>query len=648
MKRFFLFMLIASAHAEITGQSFPRLLHRDPMPEETVHSAGIFPSPVRKAMIPPSDAAALSGYHGLVPLAWSPVGSDSLVGYDVYKGTAPAGPFVQTGHTVLNPYFRDAGVVNGTRYYYRIKSVFRNSQSGFSALIDGQPEENGYVLNSTWAAAAPVIDGVINSSEWPRNKAVDISFPARTGEVLLYVMNDHGTLFLAVDDRKNTRLDDWDAFGLYFDRDMDREWASEAGAEGLLQFHWEAASASVKSRFVAYHGKWPDALTLEPDVVLPGMRQGISFTGGHVQFEMSVNLHESPLDYRPFSSFGALVYSYDRVTNYLSGVLPQEVEAKLAGFAGGMDWSKAPFAFGDLILAQAESPDFWADVDRDHDVDIMDIQLVASRWGIARLDANYLPQYDVNTDGLINIFDIQSVAAWWNKPVPSQNLLKNPGNGTGGTVRIKILRRAPSVYEIWAADAADLAAFQMEFDAGHANLQRVNLGDFLGKTGNTVIALPPNYSADNRRVAVGAFSYGGRAGASGSGRLAELQFEGSSAIDGVEVLCADRYGNPLTVVIEEMDQPIVDGKTPQFRLAQNYPNPFNPFTRISFSLPNSGEVSLAVFDLAGREVWRMNDGVLSSGWHTVSLDGCGLPSGRYFYRLQTGSQSCVRPMLLVR
>jgi hypothetical protein len=649
MKRWTMILFLAASDWGIRGQSLPPLPLGDLPVAENAYSSDVSPPhPFWKAMIPPANAAALSGYHGLVPLAWSPVVSDSLVGYDVYKGTSPAGPFGKTGYTVINPYFRDADVVNGTRYYYKIKSVYRNSQSGYTSMIDGQPKENGYILNSTWAAAAPVIDGVINSSEWPQNKAVDISFPARTREVLLYVMNDQSTLFLAVDDRKNTRLDDWDSFGMYFDRDLDHEWSVEAGAEGLLQFHWEAGTTSVKSRFVATHGKWPNALSLEPDVVLPGMRQGISFNNGHVQFEMAVNLHESPLRYRPFSSFGYFIYSYDRVTNYLSGMLPQEVEAKLTGFAGGMDWSKAPFAFGDLNLAQAESPDFWADVDRDHDVDIMDIQLLAGRWGTDRLDANYIAEYDINADGCINIFDIQSVAAWWNKPIPSPGLFKNLEIETCGTVSIRIFRRAPGIYEIWAADAVDLAAFQMNFHTRGAKLQRMVLGDFLGQTGNTAVALPSNYSAEDGRAAIGAFSYGVHAGASGTGKMAELTFTGRAEIALMEIKCADRLGNAIVVVMKDMDQPVLHGESPQFRLAQNYPNPFNPFTMISFSLPNSGEVSLSVFDITGHEVVRTDYGVLAPGWHQLSFNGNDLPSGKYIYRLQAGSQSAVKSMLLLR
>jgi hypothetical protein len=74
-----------------------------------------------------------------------------------------------------------------------------------------------------------------------------------------------------------------------------------------------------------------------------------------------------------------------------------------------------------------------------------------------------------------------------------------------------------------------------------------------------------------------------------------------------------------------------------FALAQNYPNPFNPGTRIAFSLPNAAPVSLRVFDLQGREVAILADGVLQAGDHLATLLTEQQGSQRiYFYRPQAG------------
>jgi beta-glucanase (GH16 family) len=83
-------------------------------------------------------------------------------------------------------------------------------------------------------------------------------------------------------------------------------------------------------------------------------------------------------------------------------------------------------------------------------------------------------------------------------------------------------------------------------------------------------------------------------------------------------------------------------------LHQNYPNPFNPTTNIDFVLPRSTEVSLNVFDVMGRRVANLASGAHPSGRHSVQFDATHLPSGLYTYRLQTGSQSEVRKMLLMK
>jgi hypothetical protein len=90
-----------------------------------------------------------------------------------------------------------------------------------------------------------------------------------------------------------------------------------------------------------------------------------------------------------------------------------------------------------------------------------------------------------------------------------------------------------------------------------------------------------------------------------------------------------------------------------FALGQNYPNPFNPATRISFSLPTSSPVDLAVYDLLGRRVRTLHEGVLEAGYYEVAWDGLnsgGQPaaSGIYLYVLKAGESSQSRRMTLER
>ena len=84
------------------------------------------------------------------------------------------------------------------------------------------------------------------------------------------------------------------------------------------------------------------------------------------------------------------------------------------------------------------------------------------------------------------------------------------------------------------------------------------------------------------------------------------------------------------------------------RLEQNYPNPFNPVTLISYSLPQSQEVRLSVFDLLGREVARLVNRVQAAGEHQITFNAADLPSGIYIYRLEAEAASVTRKMILLK
>ncbi len=85
-----------------------------------------------------------------------------------------------------------------------------------------------------------------------------------------------------------------------------------------------------------------------------------------------------------------------------------------------------------------------------------------------------------------------------------------------------------------------------------------------------------------------------------------------------------------------------------FNLTQNYPNPFNPTTTIRFEIGDLGFVSLKVFDLLGREVATLVEGKLDAGQHSDVFKGDNLPSGVYFYRLQSSGLVQHRRMVLIR
>ncbi len=90
-----------------------------------------------------------------------------------------------------------------------------------------------------------------------------------------------------------------------------------------------------------------------------------------------------------------------------------------------------------------------------------------------------------------------------------------------------------------------------------------------------------------------------------------------------------------------------------YRLAQNYPNPFNPTTSIKYQLAEVGAAQLVIYDLLGREIRVLSDGIQAQGWHTQVWDGKDysghlVSSGMYLYRLNAGTFSKTMKMVYLR
>ena len=112
-------------------------------------------------------------------------------------------------------------------------------------------------------------------------------------------------------------------------------------------------------------------------------------------------------------------------------------------------------------------------------------------------------------------------------------------------------------------------------------------------------------------------------------RLKQVDFDGTySYSDEVEV---DVTAAPLT-----------------FDLAQNYPNPFNPSTNIKFSVPESGNVKLSVYNLVGEEVAVLVNGFSQAGFFEVTFDASNLSSGVYLYKLQSANSVQTMKMMLLK
>jgi hypothetical protein len=142
---------------------------------------------------------------------------------------------------------------------------------------------------------------------------------------------------------------------------------------------------------------------------------------------------------------------------------------------------------------------------------------------------------------------------------------------------------------------------------------------------DTLFILP--YFTDNSALGIG-YYYG--------------EFEvGFTVLNGC-IINGVQYGIIINVEDENNINP------PEEFLLNNYPNPFNPQTTIRFYIPERSFIKLRVFDMLGNEVRMLLNEEKDIGYHEINFDGSGLPSGVYFYTLQTPKFIQTKKMVLLR
>ncbi|MGE5354101.1 MAG: YCF48-related protein [Acidobacteriota bacterium] len=103
------------------------------------------------------------------------------------------------------------------------------------------------------------------------------------------------------------------------------------------------------------------------------------------------------------------------------------------------------------------------------------------------------------------------------------------------------------------------------------------------------------------------------------------------------------YTNNTTVGVE-----ISKDVPSSYALMQNYPNPFNPSTVIEYTIPELSTVRLEVYDMLGRLVKRLVNGIQGAGTYKMNFNASGIPSGIYFYSLNVNGKILTRKMSVIK
>jgi bacillolysin len=232
----------------------------------------------------------------------------------------------------------------------------------------------------------------------------------------------------------------------------------------------------------------------------------------------------------------------------------------------------------------------------------------------------------------------------------------NKSNGSFGTGRIdRVFPQEPEINignPSWAETKQSVITFDVQFPA--SGTAWVMTMDLLQRDPNPVAEIPsgtfgyPTFSGNDKILS---FVHSD---------LRDIVFNTPMADDAVTAT-----GNPIGFIAEATfpvwfrtgTRPVavepVSTVSNGMELAQNYPNPFNPTTRIRFNVTDRAHAKLTVHDMLGRTVRTLVDAVIDEGYHTAVWNGrdesgVALPSGVYLYRLQHGTTTLTRRMVLAQ
>lgn len=180
---------------------------------------------------------------------------------------------------------------------------------------------------------------------------------------------------------------------------------------------------------------------------------------------------------------------------------------------------------------------------------------------------------------------------------------------------------------------------------------------FISNLATDTIGTQLNENANDKRfvVGMGADNYTVNSGDTAVIWLAQLAARGTSNLNSVTKLkqlsdvVQTFFDNNFTIDINKISSEI----PVYFTLSQNYPNPFNPVTKIKYSIAQSADVKLVVYDILGRKVTELVNEKQSPGIYEVLFDASSeklhsLASGVYFYKLTTGNFTDTKRMLMIK
>ncbi|MDE3259942.1 MAG: T9SS type A sorting domain-containing protein [Gemmatimonadota bacterium] len=208
------------------------------------------------------------------------------------------------------------------------------------------------------------------------------------------------------------------------------------------------------------------------------------------------------------------------------------------------------------------------------------------------------------------------------------------------------------------AQTSDLKGYGLSLQYDPVQYEFVNATELDGNLLKSGSGQETLFLSSNRtpgQVDIGAVKIDGR-GASGGGKLVELTFRTSATPLSSDFQVSESVLVGLDGAVDMLHHAEIGDLKPlpdRFNLEQNMPNPFNPSTAIGYQLPEAAMVRLAIYNLLGQEVRvlvneQRNAGSFTATWDGTDALGRRVASGVYLYRIQAGSFSATKRMLLLK
>ncbi len=238
------------------------------------------------------------------------------------------------------------------------------------------------------------------------------------------------------------------------------------------------------------------------------------------------------------------------------------------------------------------------------------------------------------------------------------NLLSLPiGFYTNGLVNVKPPETATGIDFILqdsTTSTSSIAGTVTATEGMNGDIHLFSLGLSLTPYHHQVLAEPGSFSFDELRM--GRFLVGGFMDVNDNGTFdigepfditeSLVEISKGNMVENVTLV----LGTELPTKVAALEQPFAPG---EFRLGQNYPNPFNPTTHFQYQVPESGKVTIKVYNMLGHEVKTLVNaeqpaGIYDVTWNGTDNSGNEVTSGVYLYSIKAGAHLDFKKMTLLR